>query len=331
MEQIVDFPTRQDNTLDLVFTSHPAFKLRCKSLPQLDKKGDHDIVLYDCSHKVVRSKPPRKKIYLWKKVPEENIISGAKQFGTDFTSMHFESIEHMWAVFKNGIISLMDTYVPTKRSSSRHTHPWVNTHTRRLSRKKVRAYRKAKRSTCNRDWDRYNKLKSETPHQMRKTQTDFIQNTVNRDIKENSKRFWSDIKSKRQEPAGISSLLNKDGFLHSDSYIKAEMFNHQFQSVYTKEDTTTLPVKGNSTIKSMNDIYITENGVIKPFKDLNPHKASGPDQIPTRLLKLCASELVPAVVRVFQTSLDSGIVPYDWKEALITPLFKKGDRNVASN
>jgi hypothetical protein len=97
----------------------------------------------------------------------------------------------------------------------------------------------------------------------------IIQNTVNKDIKENSKRFWSYIKSKRQEPAGISPLLDKDEFLHSDSQIKAEILNHQFQSVYTKEDTTTLPDKGNSTIKSMNDIYITENGVIKLLKDLN--------------------------------------------------------------
>jgi hypothetical protein len=48
---------------------------------------------------------------------------------------------------------------------------------------------------------------------------------ANRDIKENSKRFWSYIKSKRQEPAGISPLLNKDGFLHSDSQIKAEILN----------------------------------------------------------------------------------------------------------
>ena len=61
LEQIVDFPTRQDNTLDLVFTSHPAFKLRCKSLPPSGKKGNHDIVLDDCSHKVVRSKTPRRK------------------------------------------------------------------------------------------------------------------------------------------------------------------------------------------------------------------------------------------------------------------------------
>ena len=123
---------------------------------------------------------------------------------------------------------------------------------------------------------------------------------------------------------------NKDGFLHSDSQIKEEILNHHFQSVYTKEDTTTLPDKGNSTIKSMNDICITENGVIKHLKDLNPHKASGPDQILTRLLKLCASGLAPASVSVFQTSLDSGTIPSDWKEALITPLFKKGERNVAS-
>jgi hypothetical protein len=43
------------------------------------------------------------------------------------------------------------------------------------------------------------------------------------------------------------------------------------------------------------------------------------------------SDLTPAIARVFQTSLNSGTVPSDWKEALITPLFKKGERNVASN
>jgi hypothetical protein len=36
--------------------------------------------------------------------------------------------------------------------------------------------------------------------------------------------------------------------------------------IYTKEDTNTLPDKDNSTTKSMNDIYITENGVIKLLK-----------------------------------------------------------------
>lgn len=60
---------------------------------------------------------------------------------------------------------------------------------------------------------------------------------------------------------------------------------------------------------------------------MNPHKASGPDKIPTRLLKLCASELAPVIVRVFQTSLDSGTVPSDWKEVPHQP----AERNVAAN
>jgi hypothetical protein len=62
------------------------------------------------------------------------------------------------------------------------------------------------------------------------------------------------------------------------------------------------------------------------LKDLNPHKASGPDQIPTRLLKLCASDLAPAIARVFQTSLNSGTVPSDWKLAVIPKIFESESR-----
>lgn len=61
LEQMVDFPTRYENTLDLVLTSHPAFMTCCKPLPPI---GDHDIVLYDSSHQVVRTRPPRRKILL---------------------------------------------------------------------------------------------------------------------------------------------------------------------------------------------------------------------------------------------------------------------------
>jgi hypothetical protein len=41
LEQIVDFPTRKDNTLDLMLLSHPAYKLRCKPLPSIGN-SDHD-------------------------------------------------------------------------------------------------------------------------------------------------------------------------------------------------------------------------------------------------------------------------------------------------
>jgi hypothetical protein len=47
----VDFPTRKENTLDLIFTTHPSFTQRCKPLPSIGN-NDHDIVLLDvaCKH-----------------------------------------------------------------------------------------------------------------------------------------------------------------------------------------------------------------------------------------------------------------------------------------
>ena len=162
LEQIVDFPTRHDKTLDLIFSSHPAFKVRCKPLPPLGNKSDHDIVLYDSSHQVSRNKTQRRKIYLWKRVNDNDIRSATKQFTETFISTTFQNLDHMWLDFKKGVSSILDNHVPTKMTSSKHTHPWVNTHTRRLSRRKARAYRKAKETKTKYDWDRYRILKTET-------------------------------------------------------------------------------------------------------------------------------------------------------------------------
>ena len=67
------------------------------------------------------------------------------------------------------------------------------------------------------------------------------------------------------------------------------------------------------------------------MKNLKPHKASGPDNIPAQLLKSTSDELAPALTLIFQASLEQGEIPSDWKEAYISPIFKKGDRSKPSN
>ena len=67
LEQLVDFSTRKDNTLDIFLTTHPSFKQICKPMPSIEN-SDHDIVLLDTSTTVRRPKPPRRKIFLWKKL-----------------------------------------------------------------------------------------------------------------------------------------------------------------------------------------------------------------------------------------------------------------------
>ena len=88
---------------------------------------------------------------------------------------------------------------------------------------------------------------------------------------------------------------------------------------------------GPSQSPTVPPIKVTCKGVLKLLKDIKPYKASRPDNIPGRLLKEAAEELAPGLTFLFQISLDSGKIPADWKSALVTPVFKKGNRSSTAN
>ena len=73
----------------------------------------------------------------------------------------------------------------------------------------------------------------------------------------------------------------------------------------------------------MPEITITNQGVEGLLKDLNPNKASGPDEISPRLLKELHHEIAPSLTKIYISSLSTGIVPDDWKTALEAPVYKR--------
>jgi len=81
----------------------------------------------------------------------------------------------------------------------------------------------------------------------------------------------------------------------------------------------------------MQPIQIREEGVGKLLQELNPNKAPGPDKIPPWMLKLAAPSLAPMLTDIYQTSIDQGITPHQWRTANITPIHKKGDKTRVEN
>jgi len=63
---------------------------------------------------------------------------------------------------------------------------------------------------------------------------------------------------------------------------------------------------------------------MKLLKELNPNKASRPDKIPCRVLKELATELAPVVTAFFRQTTEHCVLPRDWTEAIISPIYKKG-------
>ncbi|CAH1242184.1 Hypp6492 [Branchiostoma lanceolatum] len=124
------------------------------------------------------------------------------------------------------------------------------------------------------------------------------------------------------------SLANDCGLEQME---KADALGAQFESVFTREDKSTVPTLGESVVPTIPSLNISVEGVAKQLHSLNPSKSTGPDGMPPRLLKTVAEQIAPILQTIFSQSISTGDVPEDWRTANIAPIFKKGDRTMPSN
>ena len=71
--------------------------------------------------------------------------------------------------------------------------------------------------------------------------------------------------------------------------------------------------------------------IAKKLKQMKDNKSPGVEGIPPKLLKEIVEQISTPLAKLFNLSLEEGIVPSEWKEANITPLFKKGSRKKPEN
>ena len=81
----------------------------------------------------------------------------------------------------------------------------------------------------------------------------------------------------------------------------------------------------------LQNVRITANDVCDKLKRLLEDKACGPDGIHPKLPKECAEIIAIHLYLIFSKSLESGVVPADWKLANVYPIHKKGSRAMANN
>ena len=99
----------------------------------------------------------------------------------------------------------------------------------------------------------------------------------------NNNKLWSMIEAIKW----LILCLSPQGRWKTETSVKANVLNRQFQSVFTSE-TPNLPWKPLENIfyPTMPDIHITKKGVEKLLLNLNPNKATGPGGLSPRLLLL---------------------------------------------
>ncbi|XP_066931888.1 uncharacterized protein [Clytia hemisphaerica] len=135
LEQIVLFPTRVNNILDIIATNRPSFVNNCIPHPGL---SDHETaVMVDIACHPKRSKSIKRKVYLWKRADLNTIKDHVNSEMTNFMANNDTTtpIDLLWSSFKMLVVSSM-SFVPSKTTSPRYTQPWITTKCKRLCRRK---------------------------------------------------------------------------------------------------------------------------------------------------------------------------------------------------
>ena len=139
--RLLDFLSEEKIHIDIFLTTRPSLIEKCKSIPGV---SDHNIVFVEARTRASK----QRKILLWKHVDISNLRPDVLSFSNDLTShcTPDTDVNTLWNSFKEFTCNLLDDIVPSKMTSTRFTQPWINRKVKRISRKKKRAYKKAKHS-----------------------------------------------------------------------------------------------------------------------------------------------------------------------------------------
>ena len=169
----------------------------------------------------------------------------------------------------------------------------------------------------------------------------YYANLVN-NYKNDAKKLWDIINAqtgKGGKDSG-SEALNVAGELISDPKIIANEFSNYFSNIgpqmkskipTSKKDYTQFLNMADSSLASMYLRPTTSPEVEKTILTLKNSKASGHDGITTKLLKAISSSISIPLASVINKSFVTGIFPSTLKTAIVTPVFKKDDKQILSN
>ena len=304
-------------------------------------KSDHSVITFNYHCYLDFSKP--KICYQYHKADFDAMIKELESSNWKekfIVEANDKGPEELWSLLKCKLIELRNKFVPTKKIKTgingwKGTFP-INKTVQSAIKEKHSLHRrwiKSKRCGNNALREAYHKSRCRVKKMIRQAKRSFEKELASGSTK-NPKQFWKYVRSKLRTKSGVSPLLqdkkNPNSLKFNDNE-KAEILQDQFCSVFTKEQLESTPGLEKRTDKAIKDLEIVESAVRKEILALNTNKSCGPDEISPLLLIKLVEFVTGPLTALMNASIEHGILPQDWKNAFVSPIFKKGARNLAEN
>jgi Reverse transcriptase (RNA-dependent DNA polymerase)/Endonuclease-reverse transcriptase/PHD-finger len=335
LQQLVKEPTRitatTEHILDLVLCSSPDLVDTVQVIPGV---SDHMAVSIELSLKRTAQKSLFKKCLNYSKADWERLT-------VDLNSklpLHFEDgcdIESAWTSWKNAFWTCVQDSIPTITIKGKQRVPWINKGLIQALRKRDALFKQWKKTKEEMDWKLYTTFRNKAKNEIRNAHNQYMWKLTN----QNSKLMWRYIHSKTASSSPQQFFVND--VLESDQIKLAEAFNNNFHMNFSIPSNASNRTKIYSNPQNQHQVFQDHNNmptvkfstyeVFQCLTKLREDAATGPDEIPARILKYCAVSVAPSLSALYNHSIINGALPHDWRVANVIPIFKSGKKEDITN
>ena len=327
--QFVHEPIRLSNVLDIILSNDP-FSVHSVEICDPFSTSDHSTVNFKILAGSCEYFSNIKEFYDyvhadWEKLKES-------MCDHDWSSTFFNLAgEDLWSAFYDVILHYIALYVPKLKRNSGLRRKFYPKCIRKLLSKKSSVWRKYKHFNTAELKLKYTEIAKSCRNEIHRHVISQEKATIESN---NLGKFDKMANNKFSSKSGVGVLRKPDGSLTNDDRVKVELLNKHFGSLFTT-DNGIFPAfnceLSNPDGDGINNIVFDPRLIYRVFKKLNEGSACGPDGIKSVFLKRLASELSFPLAVMFETFFHAGFVPQAWRDANITPIFKKGDSTLVSN
>ncbi|CAJ1050811.1 hypothetical protein Bbelb_118400 [Xyrichtys novacula] len=226
----------------------------------------------------------------------------------------------------------MATFIPNKIITRKPgDKAWFDNQCRRAATKKRRLYRKMQASNNLIVKQKFLEARAAFNQTEKRTKRQY-NNKLKKDLSDkslSSKKWWGIVNSLSGRSGSTDiPVIEHQGIPHIIASEKANIFCQTFADKCTLPGASALPQLQCPLPSSFfSEVNFRPKDVRNILRKLDPGKATGPDEIPTRVLKECAAELASPLCPLFQLLFSRGLLPDQWKTARVIPIHKRDSKS----
>lgn len=274
---------------------------------------------------------------------EKNNVATYNFKKANFIELYAKLLEVDWSVVQNfhtvdsacnNLYLLLDevfaSTVP-KRVPQRRTYPsWYTGDIIRKIKNKSKFHRKYKESGQVEFLEQFNDLRRTIKHDVASSRENFVQQSEI-SLKNNTSNFWAYVNSMRNTSRLPNKMFYNDTVRNGPQEI-VDAFACFFESAFV-QSSQYQPFSGDNlrNVPLIQCPTISEDDVYKALRKMKPKMTTGPDGIPSFLLKDCAVIFSKPLSVIFNLALKTCSFPSCWKVSKICPVFKKGNKTYIEN